>query len=407
MSLPPSSTTCVPPSNSTSEPSPALSTPEAELPRARLAAYYFAYFAIIGGYTPYFSVFLHRRGLDASTIGLMLSLWYATRVIAPGAWSWLAGRGPHGMRWLRVGALLMALGFAPMLWPLDQGGLIASLVAFAFFANAIAPQFEAIVLSHLPGRSEQYGSLRVWGSIGFIVVALGLGLLFDHLDARWLPALMLPWMALVCVLAMTLDYGPGQYVGHERAEGLRAILRRREVWGFILLLMLMQMAFGPYHMLYSLYLRERGYSAGAIGGLWAAGVGIEIVTFFNIAPLLLRHPPRRMMLAGLGSGALRWLAMALLPGYGWIMLLAQLTHALSFAAFYAAAMRLLARYFPGRLMGYGQGINSSIASGIGGVLGALLTAQLWSIGNGYGAFMAASALCLAGMLLALRVLPEG
>lgn len=383
-----------------------MTAPETTLPRSRLAAYYFAYFAIIGGYTPYFSVFLHRRGLDARTISLVMGLWYATRVIAPGTWSWLTGRGPHGMRWLRAGALLMTLGFAPMLLPLDQGGLIASLLAFAFFANAIAPQFEAIVLSHLPGRSEQYGSLRVWGSIGFILVALGLGLIFDHVDARWLPALMLPWMAAVCVLALTLDYGPGQNIEHESPDDLLTILRKREVWGFILLLMLMQMAFGPYHMLYSLYLHERGYSSGAVGGLWAAGVGIEIATFFSIAPVLLRHPPRRLMLAGLGSGAARWLAVALLPGYGWIMLTAQLTHALSFAAFYAAAMRLLARYFPGRLMGYGQGIYSSIASGVGGVLGALITAQLWSIGNGYGAFMAASALCIVGFWLAWHILPR-
>ena len=387
---------------------PAGTAPGHVLPYARLAAYYFAYFAIIGGYTPYFSVFLHSRGMQASAIGLMLSLWYATRIVGPGVWSWLAGRGTHGVRWLRAGTLLMLLGFAPMLWPLQQGGLIASLIAFAFFTNAIGPQFEAIVLSHMPGRSERYARLRVWGSIGFIAIALLYGFLLDHLDARWLPALMLPWMALVCVLSFSLDYGPGHH--HAPAvsmQDVRAALRQREVWGFFVLMLLMQMAFSPYHMLYSLYLREHGYSSGAIGGLWAVGVGIEIATFFAIAPILLRYAPRTLMLAGLAAGTLRWLAMALLPGLGWVMVLAQLMHALSFAAFYAAAMRLLARYFPGRLMGYGQGINSSFSSGFGGVLGALLTSSLWPLGAGSGAFMASAALCLAGAWLALRVLPRG
>ncbi len=381
--------------------------PEPRLPHARLAAYYFAYFAVIGGYTPYFSVFLHSRGIDARGIGLILGLWYATRVFAPGLWSWLAGRDAHGVRWLRAGALLMTLGFAPLLAPLPRTGIVLSLVVFAFFANAIAPQFEAIVLSHLPGRSERYGALRVWGSIGFIVIALGYGLLLDHLDARWLPALMLPWMLLVCGLGFSLDYGPGHHdaPAASRAD-LLAALRRPGVWGFFVLMLLMQMAFSPYHMLYSLYLRQHGYSSGAIGGLWAAGVGIEILTFSGIAPLLLRHAPRTLMLAGLTAGALRWLAMALLPQYGWVMLLAQLTHALSFAAFYAAAMRLLARFFPGRLMGYGQGINSSLASGFGGVLGALLTSGLWPLGDGRAAFLAGAALCLAGVWLALRVLPR-
>ena len=53
--------------------------PLPDLPHARLAAYYFAYFAVIGGYTPYFSVFLHDRGMAPSAIGLTMSLWYAAR----------------------------------------------------------------------------------------------------------------------------------------------------------------------------------------------------------------------------------------------------------------------------------------------------------------------------------------
>ncbi len=381
--------------------------PLPDLPHARLAAYYFAYFAVIGGYTPYFSVFLHDRGMAPSAIGLTMSLWYATRVFAPGIWSWLAERSLHGVRWLRAGAMLMTLAFAPLLWRLPPAGIATSLTVFAFFANAIAPQFEAIVLSHLPGRSERYGTLRVWGSIGFIAIALGYGLLLDHLDAHWLPALMLPWMLLVCVLGFTIDYGPGHHgAPRPSRDDLRAALRRREVWAFFVLLLLMQMAFSPYHMLYSLYLRHHGYTTGAIGGLWAAGVGIEIATFFTIAPVLLRHPPRALMLAGLGAGALRWLAMATLPEHGWVMLMAQLMHALSFAAFYAAATRLLARFFPGRLMSYGQGINSSFASGFGGVLGALLTSSLWPFGDGRAAFTASTVLCLAGAWVALRLLPR-
>ncbi len=385
--------------------SDALAPPR--LPYARLAAYYFAYFAIIGGYTPYFSVYLHQRGLDARAIGLLLSLWYATRVAAPSLWSYLAGRSAHGVRWLRVGALLMLLSFAPLLWPLPVWGVAASLVAFAFFANAIAPQFEAIVLSHLPGRSERYGLLRVWGSIGFLLIALAFGVVFDHLSVRWLPALMLPWMLLTLLLAFSLDYGPGHHAAQPLARSaVWAALRQPQVWWFFALMLLMQMAFSPYHMLYSLYLHAHGYSSGAIGGLWAAGVGIEIATFFGIAPLLLRHAPRTLMLAGLAAGALRWLVMAELPQYGWAMLAAQLTHALSFAAFYAAATRLLARYFPGRLMGYGQGVNSSFSSGFGGVLGALLTSSLWPLGDGHAAFLAAAALCLLAALLALRTLPR-
>ncbi len=377
------------------------------VPVSRLAGFYFAYYAALGAYTPYFSVYLHARGLDAVAISTVMSLWYATRVLAPTTWSWAAGRSPRPVRWLRGGASLMLAGFVPFLWPLPYAGLALAMLVYAFFANAIMPQFEALTLSHLPGRSERYGSIRVWGSIGFIAVVLLYGQLFDHLEVRWLPALMLPWLVLVLALRLGNEYGPGHHDAPAAAEGIGAIVRRREVIAFFVITLLMQMGFGPYHTLFSLYLRHHGYSPGAIGALWAVGVGIEIVVFFLAARFLLRFAPRTVMLAGLLSAAARWTATALLPQHAWVMVLAQLVHALNFAAFYAAAMRLLTRYFPGRLLGHGQGLYYGFSSGVGGVLGALLTGRLWALDDGRSAFLMAAALCLLGAWVALRGLPAG
>ena len=46
-----------------------------------------------------------------------------------------------------------------------------------------------------------------------------------------------------------------------------------------------------------------------------------------------------------------------------------------------AAMLLLAEYFPGRHNGHGQGVFYGLSSGIGGVVGALLSGQLWHFGG--------------------------
>jgi hypothetical protein len=78
---------------------------------------------------------------------------------------------------------------------------------------------------------------------------------------------------------------------------------------------------------------------------------------------------------------LRWWATAWWPDSLAILALAQTTHAFSFAVFFAAAMQLLAEFFPGRLNGHGQGLFYGAASGIGGVAGALLAGQLWTFGG--------------------------
>ena len=95
-------------------------------------------------------------------------------------------------------------------------------------------------------------------------------------------------------------------------------------------------------------------------------------------------------LASLGIGLLLVIKCANMP----VMVLAQATHAFSFAAFFAAAMLLLAEYFPGRLNGHGQGVFYGLSSGVGGVIGALLAGQLWRFG-GEAAFAAGGFIALA------------
>ncbi|MEO8460786.1 MAG: MFS transporter, partial [Dokdonella sp.] len=79
---------------------------------------------------------------------------------------------------------------------------------------------------------------------------------------------------------------------------------------------------------------------------------------------------------------------------------AQLTHALNFAGFFAACMILMARYFPGRMNGHGQGIFYGFSSGLGGVIGALLAGQTWHFGAGKGAFLICGAIALLAAILA-------
>src|SRR5690606_34103885 len=100
------------------------------------------------------------------------------------------------------------------------------------------------------------------------------------------------------------------------------------------------------------------------------------------------------------SATVRWWITALFPDSVWLMSLAQATHALNFAGFFAAAMHLLAQYFPGRMNGHGQGVFYGFSSGVGGVVGALLAGQLWTVGGGQLAFQVGGTTCLVAALIA-------
>lgn len=373
------------------------------VPQLRLSSFYFMYYAVLGGFTPYWSLFLKERGQDAAAIGVLMSLWYATRILAPSSWNWLAGRSARPIRWLQVGCIASVASFCLFLLPLQFSGLFLAMCVFCFFHNATMPQFEAITLSHLQGKSERYGAIRVWGSIGFIAVVALFGVLLDHIAVVWLPLMMLPLLVGVTGSAFANDYGPAQR-GALPAAGAEfgRRLRRPETIAFFVACLLVQISFGPLYTFFALYLEQHGYKPSSLGLFWAIGVAVEVLVFFFSPKLFLRWPAQTVLLVAVASAALRWLATALFPDSVVVMTLAQLTHAINFAAFFAAAMQLMAQYFPGPLAGHGQGVFYGFSSGIGGALGALIAGQAWRIGSGRLAFEVAAGFAAVAALIVWR-----
>ncbi len=372
------------------------------VPAARLSSFYFAYYAALGAFNPFWGLFLKARGQDVAAISVLMSLWYATRIVAPSSWSWLAARSTRPILWLRAGCALTLASFAVFVVPMDFTALFIAMCVFCFLYNAVMPQFEAITLSHLPGKSERYGRIRVWGSIGFVAVVAGFGALFDHVPVTALPWLMLPLFAGLFAASCLNDYGrPPTGPAAVDDSGFVARLKRPEVIAFFVVALLMQLSFGPYNTFYSIYLDEHGYSPSALGLFWSVGVVLEIAVFFLAARIFTRWSATTVLVASLVAASLRWATTALWPDSAVLMACAQATHAISFAGFFAASMQFLARFFPGRMNGHGQGVFYGFSSGVGGVLGALLSGWVWKHAGGETAFLLAAGTAAIAIVITL------
>ena len=373
-------------------------------PSWRLSSFYFWYYAAVGALSPYFGRWVVESGHGALAASMVMALWYATRVLAPPLWSWGCGRAAEPLHWLRAGAWASAAGFSGFLLFDSLTGLLLTMAVFSFFANAIMPQFEALALARLDNQRERYARVRVWGSVGFVLVASGYGPVLDWLGGDWLPALMLPLLLLVGLsthllsgrapVVLQADTGPSLQ--------LREVLARAEVRRFLLVAFLMQLSFGPFYVFYTLHLGQHGHAGQAIGLLWGAGVLAEIGMFLAMSRLFGSWSAQSVIALCVGVTALRWLIVASFPGSFMLMLLAQLIHALSFGAFHAATMQRIGQFFPGRLAQHGQSLLYGFSSGLGGVLGALLAGIAFDWRGGLSAFAISAAVCVVALVLALR-----
>jgi MFS transporter, PPP family, 3-phenylpropionic acid transporter len=372
-----------------------------KVPALRLSSFYFAYYAALGAFNPYWSLYLKARGQDVAAISILMSLWYATRIIAPSTWSTLASRSRQPIRWLRAGSLMTLASFAVFTLDLDFASLFLAMCVFCFMYNAVMPQFESITLSHLVGRSERYGRIRVWGSIGFVSIVALFGVLLDHLPVTLLPWMMLPVFAAMLASSFANDYGraPTSTVAEEGTP-FSVRLRRPEVIAFFIVALLLQVSFGPYYTFYSIYLDEHAYSTSALGIYWSIGVILEIAVFTFSTWIFRRWSAATVLIASTIAASLRWAMVSMWPESVTLMAFAQALHALSFAAFFAASMQFLVLFFPGRQNGHAQGVFYGFSSGIGGVIGALLSGQVWKMSGGESAFLLASVVAALATVVA-------
>jgi PPP family 3-phenylpropionic acid transporter len=368
----------------------------------RYSLFYFWYYAGLGAFSPYIGRFVDSLGHSGYVLGLMLAIWYASRVVGPPAWNALVSRGEKPGAWLVLGSVLTVLacfGFA-----LFHGavGLCVVMALFGLAVNPLLPQFEAMTLAALGERSADYGRIRVWGSIGFLLVASSYGWLLDRVGAQNFPWLVLPLYA-VAVLA-ALAHRRARPPADERPHpDLRALLRRPGIPRFLLVAMLMQLSFGAFYVFYTLHLQRAGHSGLAIGLLWGTGVLSEILMFWFMPRLFARHRAATLLSFCLAVSVLRWTLTALFPGALALMFTVQVLHAFGFAVFHACCMRQMHESFPGRDGAAGQSLLYSFSSGVGGVLGALLASALWEWRGGGAAFLgAASVVAVAWAVYARR-----
>ena len=352
----------------------------------RFSIFYLFYYAALGAYTPYIGRWVASLGHGGWVVGAMLGLWYASRIVGPPAWSVASHGSARQGRWFVAGTALTAVCFAGFFFTRSAPALLAVMLAFGLFYNAVMPQFEAMTLAALGPDTHRYGRIRVWGSIGFLVVASSYGALMDRLGDDAFVWLTLPLLLATVAAAWPHRHDPP--APEEPPPRLDASLWRRPgVRRFLGVALLVQLGFGPFYVFYTLHLQAHGHSGLAVGMLWGLGVLVEIALFWQAPRVIARVGVLRLMAWCIGLTVLRWVVTALWPESFALMAAVQVLHALSFAMFHACCMRRMADLFPGALARHGQSLLSAYSSGLGGVLGALMAAALWEYGAGQAAFL--------------------
>jgi MFS transporter, PPP family, 3-phenylpropionic acid transporter len=335
----------------------------------RIAFFFAALFTAYGLVLPYFPVWLDSRGLTPVEISVITSAPLFVRVVFTPAVAMLAERIANYRMVIIVlawCAFAIALAVSQLFgyWPILVMG-----VAMLMCVGTMLPLTDTIAVAGVKSAGLDYGGVRIWGSITFIIANFSGGVLIEGLGGGagiWLIVSTLAMTAVAAhFLPAPIPRAPQETAPrtHWRLSMPVKLLRTRLFALFLLAGGCIHGAHATFYTFGALHWQSIGLSSAWIGALWAIGVLAEVILFAFSAGVSRRLTPVQLILAGGAASVVRWTAMVFNPS---LMLLVplQVLHALSYGAVQLGAVLFIARAVPHAGMGNAQAFYAVIANGL-------------------------------------------
>ncbi len=363
-----------------------------------LAAYYFWYFAAVGVFEPYLAPFWREAGFSPSQFGFLVALLPGVGIAAPFVWTAAADLTRRVQPIFLINTILCAA--AAFLLPALHGFLpmVAAVLVFSLVRSPLIPIANSFTLRALAGSPERYAGVRLWGTIGYIAAAVLVGALMDRIGlARGIYGIGLA-MLLCAVTAWLGRSREPLRLPRARLADIRQVLSDPGLQRLLLAGGLARLSFGPNDTFFSIRLEQLGLSRTFAGAAWALAAASELAVMLCWPRLCKVAGPRTWLRLALAAHAVRWalLAVAVSPAF---LLAIQLTHALTFGAFYLAAVQEVDAAAPDGLRATAQGALSSVTFALGGFLGSTLSGLLYDPLGIRGLYLGACLVAVAAAVL--------
>lgn len=332
-----------------------------------LSLFYFFYFSVIGVYVIFIPKVMSSLGYSAQEIGIVFAAGPLVRFILP----MLFIKGIKlGRKSFNISLIIMILSaFAFYIYIEEFYKLLLSNIFLGVGLGVILPYIEVIALEHL-GR-ENYGKIRLFGSLGFVLVALVLVKLLTTSIVALNFLLALTYITAIVAFIIVHEL---QKSKQEKEKSVQNDIRLFKEWKLWLGLILMQLSFGAFYNFFTIYATDNGISLQTTIYLWSFGVFVEIVMFRYQARLLRKNLLLVLEVTTLLT-AFRWFLVFAFSQNIYVLYFSQSLHAFSFALFHSAAISYLHQLYQHKVLA--QQFFGGISYGLGGFLGALLSGVVY------------------------------
>ena len=334
-----------------------------------LSTFYFFYFSIIGVYIIFLPKVLSTIGYSATEIGIIFATAPMIRFLLP--FAFIKGLKLNAKAF-NIALLFMLSSSISFYFTRDSFiNLLLSNIGMGIGLSLILPYIEVIALEEV--GKQRYGKIRLFGSIGFILVAL---VLVKYLNSADIAFIFLMTLAFFTSIFAFTIVKKAHNIKTKQENSPTNDINLLKDWQLWLGLTLMQVSFGAFYNFFTIYETDFGVSLDMTIYLWSFGVLAEIIMLYFQGKLLNKNLLVILQISILLT-AIRWFLVFLYPQNLAIMFFTQAIHAFSFALFHSTAIIYLFGLYKHRSLA--QQFFLGITYGFGGFLGALIAGYIYEV----------------------------
>ena len=348
--------------------------------------YYAAYFAMVGVTLPFFPVWLLSQGLTPENIGIVIGCSTFVRVFFDPLVAQLADK--RGIRQpIMVLLVVFALVFfsfyfvTTTFWP-----ILFVTILYSSCCGASQPLAESLTMLAVNSNKFEYGRVRLWGSLTFILAAIIAGkILVDHSPDVILFMILATLSCLLVVSIFLPNIKSSKVLG--KNSPIIPLLSNKTFISVLLAAAFIQSSHAVYYGFGTIHWQKAGISEVVIGLLWAEGVIAEVLVFIWGGIILRNTSPIRLILLGGLAGIIRWIGTGFDDNLIMLSIL-QILHGITFGATHLGIIYYIGNNVSEDFSATAMGIYAAIT---GLVMGLMVTASghIYAVLDGHAYFVAA------------------
>ncbi|MEK5495915.1 MFS transporter [Bacillus sp. FSL M8-0077] len=359
---------------------------------------FFGFFFTFGIFVPYWSIWLVAdKNFSPDQAGIIIATGLLTRAMTTFFLFPLASQY-MGLARLNQWVVFLSVLLFVLLIPANS---FSAVIVTTFFISLLYPMPLAMheaMASRLMKKGEiAYGRSRSFGSFGYIVALLLMGIMISLFGERVIIYVMLGGLLLFALLASLRAPSTLREKNDPAGMNIKKLFQSKSFVFVLLLCVILQSAHAAYYSYAVLFLGNLGVRPEYIGFLLLIAVIAEIVFFFISDSLFKKGSVTTLLMFSVTASIIRWVSLFLFEDV-FIFILSQLLHAFTFGLTQVAFMKYLDTHIKNQFFPYAHGLYAALGLSLGNGLLTIVSGYLFSISPSY-AFLGMAIICMPCFLL--------